>query len=220
MAGGADQGQSQEWQAGATYSTGNIVSGSDYGVYISSVDNNRGHDPTTDGGVHWQSVVGGGVSFATPAITLDAAAAAGSAGTVIRSDSVIAAFDDGDTPVTAAFGGSPDTGSSSFASRDDHDHGLPAAPSGGYTATALQTSAYNASWGDLVPTDASGGDFNVTLPAPANGGSMILKNVGVSGSVTLLPNAAEKIDGADSLVVSVQWQSITINSNGTDSYIT
>lgn len=38
---------------GATYSTGNTVTGSDHYIYSSVGNGNVGHDPTTDGGVHW-----------------------------------------------------------------------------------------------------------------------------------------------------------------------
>lgn len=70
------------------------------------------------------------VSFATPDIALGTAAAAGVAGTVIRSDSTIVAFDTTD-PVTQAFDDVPDTGSADVAARRDHRHGMPAEPTGG-----------------------------------------------------------------------------------------
>jgi hypothetical protein len=64
------------------------------------------------------------LSFATPAITLGTAAAAGAAGTIIRSDSGIAAFDS-TVPVTQASGDAAATGSINFAARRDHKHGMP-----------------------------------------------------------------------------------------------
>lgn len=66
----------------------------------------------------------GGASFATPAILLSTAAAAGVAATVIRSDATIAAFD-ATAPVTQAFGDAAATGSINFAARRDHKHGMP-----------------------------------------------------------------------------------------------
>ncbi len=41
------------WASGTTYSTGNKVGGSDGVIYTSVGNGNVGHDPTTDGGVHW-----------------------------------------------------------------------------------------------------------------------------------------------------------------------
>jgi hypothetical protein len=65
------------------------------------------------------------VSYATPAIVLGTAAAAGAASTVIRSDSTIVAFD-ATVPTTQAFGDAAATGSAAVASRRDHKHGMPA----------------------------------------------------------------------------------------------
>ncbi len=70
---------------------------------------------------------GGGVTgFATPAVVLGTAAAAGAATTVIRSDSTIVAFD-ATVPTTQAFGDSAATGSAAVAARRDHKHGEPTA---------------------------------------------------------------------------------------------
>lgn len=66
-------------------------------------------------------------SFATPAIVLGTAAAAGSAGTVIRSDSTIVAFD-ATAPTTQAFGDAAATGSAAVAAKRDHKHGMMANP--------------------------------------------------------------------------------------------
>lgn len=67
-------------------------------------------------------------AFATPAILLGTAAAAGSAATVIRSDATIAAF--GTTPTTQAFGDAPVIGTDSKAANALHKHGMPAATGG------------------------------------------------------------------------------------------
>jgi hypothetical protein len=84
---------------------------------------------TRDGGTTWHGQWVGGVTFATPAIVLGTAAAAGAATTVIRSDSTIVAFD-ATVPTTQAFGDAAATGSAAFAARRDHLHGMPAAPLG------------------------------------------------------------------------------------------
>lgn len=83
------------------------------------------------------TAIGSGASFATPAIVLGTAAAAGVATTVIRSDSTIVAFD-ATVPVTQAMGDSAATGSATVASRRDHKHGMPAL---GSTAADIGTSA-------------------------------------------------------------------------------
>ena len=68
--------------------------------------------------------VHGRESFATPAIVLGTAAAAGSAATPVRSNSTIAAFD-ATVPVTQASADAAATGSAAFAARRDHKHGMP-----------------------------------------------------------------------------------------------
>ena len=68
-------------------------------------------------------------AFATPAIVLGTAAAAGVATTLIRSDATIVAFD-ATAPVTQAFGDAAAPGTAAFAARRDHTHGMP-----GITAT-------------------------------------------------------------------------------------
>jgi len=67
-----------------------------------------------------------GSSFATPAIVLGSAAAAGAASTVIRSDATIAAFDV-TVPTTQGFGDAAATGAAAMAARRDHVHGMPSA---------------------------------------------------------------------------------------------
>ena len=67
--------------------------------------------------------IGGTPSFATPAILLASSAAAGAAGSVIRSDSTIAAFD-ATSPSTQAIGDSAVVGTAAFAARRDHKHAI------------------------------------------------------------------------------------------------
>lgn len=70
--------------------------------------------------------------YATPAVVLGTAAAAGAANTAIRSDSTIVAFDT-TAPVTQAFSDTAAAGSATVAARRDHVHGM---PSGAYTISA------------------------------------------------------------------------------------
>ena len=83
-------------------------------------------DAASAAGVKWAA---GGASFATPAIVLGSAAAAGAAATVIRSDGTIAAFDV-TVPTTQAFGDAAAVGTAAFAARRDHVHAMPANPEG------------------------------------------------------------------------------------------
>ncbi len=91
---------------------------------------------------------GGSVSFATPAIVLGSSAAAGSAGTAIRSDSTIAAFD-ATAPTTQAFGDAAAVGTAAFAARRDHKHAMPATPVTGLSknGSTVLTSAVTLSAG-------------------------------------------------------------------------
>lgn len=69
----------------------------------------------------WADLGGSGPAFATPTIALGATAAAGAAGTVIRSDATIDAFDTSD-PAATAYGNAAVVGSVDFAARRDHVH--------------------------------------------------------------------------------------------------
>lgn len=63
------------------------------------------------------------ITYATPAIVLGSAAAAGSADSVIRSDATIVAFD-ATAPTTQAVGDTAATGSAAVAARRDHKHAI------------------------------------------------------------------------------------------------
>src|SRR5207302_1580277 len=98
--------------------------------------------------------VHGRESFATPAIVLGTAAAAGAAATPIRSDSTIVAFD-ATAPVTQAFSDVAAAGAAAVAARRDHKHGMPANPGGGSGITVVsKTANYTAVNGDVVLADA------------------------------------------------------------------
>lgn len=79
--------------------------------------------PDGAGGVEFRAETGGGGSFATPAIGLGTAAAAGAAATVIRSDATIVAFD-ATAPSTQAIGDGASVGVAAVAARRDHKHAI------------------------------------------------------------------------------------------------
>ncbi len=99
-------------------------------------------------------LTGTGPSFATPAIVLSTAAAAGAASTVIRSDSTIVAFD-ATVPVTQGYSDAAATGSAAVAARRDHVHGMPAASAGAAHYLVIASShSTPLIFGDLVQTSA------------------------------------------------------------------
>lgn len=81
------------------------------------------------------------------------------------------------------------------------------------TANTTLTSAHY-----TVLVDATGGNRTITLPAAAGATGRVynVKKIDVSvNTVTLDGNGAEPIDADPTLVLTVQWQSVTIQSNGT-----
>jgi len=98
----------------------------------------------------------------------------------------------------------------------DYSAPAPSTASSSVSWTAVKTADYAASAGDAVPADASGGAFNVTLPAPAANARVTVKNIGATGTVTVLPHAAETIDGASSYPIDTQWTSRDFQSDGTN----
>lgn len=97
------------------------------GVSVGTLYSCSDHDlvyQTTDTGatwVTWADLSGSGPSFATPAIVLGSAAAAGAAGTVIRSDGTIEAFD-ATNPAATVPGDAAVVGVAAKAARRDHVH--------------------------------------------------------------------------------------------------
>lgn len=98
---------------------------------------------------------GAAITYATPAIVLGTAAAAGAASSVIRSDSTIVAFD-ATVPTTIAFSDAAATGSAAVAARRDHRHGAPAAPTGGGIGPILisDTPSTPLVFADLIQNEA------------------------------------------------------------------
>jgi hypothetical protein len=111
------------------------------------------------------------VAYATPGVVLGSAAAAGSAATLIRSDSTIAAFD-ATSPSTQAFGDTAVVGTIAFAARRDHKHAMPANPVA-YAAPAFTLTTSNATGAaaTLIRSDASLAIFDATVPSTASFGA-------------------------------------------------
>ena len=73
----------------------------------------------------------------------------------------------------------------------------------------------------LVDDDTAGGAVTITLPAAAvsEGIQYQIKKLGTTGAVTIDANAAEKIDGATTKVLSSQYKTITIVCDGTSWHV-
>lgn len=82
-----------------------------------------------------------------------------------------------------------------------------------------KTADYTASNYDFVKADASGGDFNVTMPAPATDLQVDTKLVSASGNVTVMTPGSQTIDGLDNVTIQSQYASRTIVANSTDYFI-
>ena len=72
----------------------------------------------------------------------------------------------------------------------------------------------------LVDDDTAGSAVTVTLLAAASGNQIYqIKKLGTTASVTVDGNGAETIDGAANAVISTQYESITVVSDGTQWWI-
>jgi hypothetical protein len=63
--------------------------------------------------------------------------------------------------------------------------------------------------------------LTVNLPAAASSSGQVynIKNIGSGTTITIDPNASETIDGATTYTLSAQYESVTIQSNGTAWFI-
>ena len=88
-----------------------------------------------------------------------------------------------------------------------------------------KTAAYTVALGDfgkLIDCDASGSDFTITLPAAATAGDgfpVAIENTGSSGTVTIDGNASETIDGATTVALGAQYDSILLRCDGSNWHI-
>jgi hypothetical protein len=73
----------------------------------------------------------------------------------------------------------------------------------------------------LIDDDTAGGAVAVTLPQAAarEGRPLTVKKLGSTGNVTLTPDGSETIDGAGSLVISIQYDAPRIISDGSNWWI-
>lgn len=72
---------------------------------------------------------------------------------------------------------------------------------------------------NIVLVNSTGGARNITLPVPTNGRLLTIKDIAgtsATNNITVLPNAAETIDGASSYVINVNYASVQLTSDGTN----
>lgn len=69
----------------------------------------------------------------------------------------------------------------------------------------------------IWPFNGTGGAFAPTLPAVAACAKRIYicKRTAAAGNITLTPNGSEKIDGASTYVLTAQWSTVWLYSDGT-----
>lgn len=102
--------------------------------------------------------------------------------------------------------------------------GLPAWAATAFTlAVAAKTSGYTAtSADDFISCDATSAGFTITLPAAASntGKVFYIKKIDSSANaVTIDGNASETIDGAATVTITLQYESLTIVCDGSNWHI-
>ena len=83
-----------------------------------------------------------------------------------------------------------------------------------------KTSGYTAVAGDVVLANASGGAFSITLPLnPSTGSFVIIKKVDASINAVTVNGNGDTIDGAATVDIVNQYESLTCISDGTSWYL-
>lgn len=185
------------WDALVTYGAGAIVSGSDDNVYVSLAAGNVGHNPTTDGGVHWTQAVSA-ASFGT----------VWAGGTTYPAGAIVSGSDDN---VYVSLG----------AGNVGHD---PTTDAGVHwrlargTVVTAEAADFTAISGHFHTVDASGGAVAATVSHLA-GTRVVIKKVDASGNAVTVALDAGTIDGAATYVLTVQYQSVTVVTDGTNGWV-
>jgi len=85
-----------------------------------------------------------------------------------------------------------------------------------------KTSSYTITTGDqIIIADAASGEINITLPTAvgSTGTYYTVKRINTSNSVTIVTTSSQLIDGGSTVVLSTQYQSVTVVSNGSNWFI-
>jgi hypothetical protein len=94
--------------------------------------------------------------------------------------------------------------------------------SGGWTATTVSSSPFTATSDNTILCNTSGGIITINLPAAASNANKVynIKKIDSSGnSITIDANASETIDGTLTKSLNLQYESITIQCDGSNWYI-
>ena len=90
--------------------------------------------------------------------------------------------------------------------------------SGSRTVTS-KTANYTAADREIVLANATGGAFTVTLPAATSGALVTVKKTDGSAYGVAVAPASGTIDGAGSLLISAQYDSYDVVSDGTNWFV-
>lgn len=167
--------------SGAATSSSTFGSGA-FGMFVQSSSGSQALVVLANAG----AAGGGTISYATPAIVLGTAAAAGAASTVIRSDATIVAFD-ATTPAASPLGGAGSTGAAAVAARRDHVHAV----TGALDALSDVTAPTPASGDRLVyngsawVNQAGSADANIWRPVMGYDGTNWMVLVDGTGEATM-----------------------------------
>lgn len=82
--------------------------------------------------------------------------------------------------------------------------------------TGTKTANYTATANDtVIPCDASGGGFDITLPSAASNPGLTLKLIKIDSTFTAL-GVVGTINGQTNTTLNTQYEALTVVSNGTD----
>lgn len=121
-------------------------------------------------------------------------------------------------PVANLGSGTPD------GSKFLRDDGAFVAPSATLTTTvSTKTTTYTSTTADdVLLADGAGGSFTITLHAASTWTKpLTIKkiNTGTTNNITIDGNASETIDGAATRVITQQYESVTLVSNGSNIFV-
>lgn len=126
---------------------------------------------------------------------------------------------DGSTLLTTAVHGTGTANSSTFL-RGDRTWATPTASL--TTTTATKTAAYTSTASDdYLLADGASAAFTITLHAAATATKpLTIKRINSgANNITIDPNASETVDGATTRVLTQQYESVTMVSNGSNWFV-
>jgi hypothetical protein len=107
-------------------------------------------------------------------------------------------------------------------SREDHTHGTPSNSTRTTLPLVTKTGAYSVLSSDYtILADATTAAFTVTLPAATgNSGKMFnIKKIDGTANAVTISTGGGNIDGVSTRAISIQYETVTVQSDGTNYYI-